>query len=332
MPALLERLAKLAERAGSSASIIEEALRRLNGSPGDTASFDRLHAAAGGAGVPAGVLASLGRGDQLPPLLRHQRPGRPAHGKSAGLCRDPPADPQAAGRRAWSSGLRIDHPDGLLNPMQYFARLQMLYAASHCLRRRKPTQPPATTESSWMCKRPSASTTSPSSNGAALPAGGEDPGAAASTCREWPVDGTVGYDFANLVNGILSISRNERYFTNLYHRVIGDSVGSGHASSTRARSWSCARRWPAKSMCSPTCSTEISMQDRRARDFTRSVLRDAIRETIACFPVYRTYIDERGNISETRPPLHRAGHRRWPSGAIATSRRRHSTSCRTFCC
>ena len=28
------------------------------------------------------------------------------------------------------------------------------------------------------------------------------------------------------------------------------------------------------------------------------MLREAIRETIACFPVYRTYIDERGNISE----------------------------------
>ena len=27
-------------------------------------------------------------------------------------------------------------------------------------------------------------------------------------------------------------------------------------------------------------------------------MRDAIRETIACFPVYRTYIDERGNITE----------------------------------
>jgi (1->4)-alpha-D-glucan 1-alpha-D-glucosylmutase len=43
---------------------------------------------------------------------------------------------------------------------------------------------------------------------------------------------------------------------------------------------------------------EISSENRRARDFTRSVLRDAIRETIACFPVYRTYIDERGNVKE----------------------------------
>ena len=44
---------------------------------------------------------------------------------------------------------------------------------------------------------------------------------------------------------------------------------------------------------------EISNQDRRARDYTRGVLREAIRETIACFPVYRTYIDERGHVSET---------------------------------
>ena len=44
---------------------------------------------------------------------------------------------------------------------------------------------------------------------------------------------------------------------------------------------------------------EISNQDRRARDFTRGVLREAIRETIACFPVYRTYIDERGNVNES---------------------------------
>jgi (1->4)-alpha-D-glucan 1-alpha-D-glucosylmutase len=42
----------------------------------------------------------------------------------------------------------------------------------------------------------------------------------------------------------------------------------------------------------------ISMHDRRARDFTRSVLRNTIREAIACFPVYRTYIDERGTVSE----------------------------------
>ena len=31
------------------------------------------------------------------------------------------------------SGLRLDHPDGLLNPSQYIMRLQRLYAASRCV-------------------------------------------------------------------------------------------------------------------------------------------------------------------------------------------------------
>ena len=77
---------------------------------------------------------------------------------------------------------------------------------------------------------------------------------------------------------------------------------------------------------------QISNQDRRARDFTLSVLREAIRETIACFPVYRTYIDERGHISES--------DRRYIQQAIdlrqAAQRlrwlRRCSTSCTAFCC
>ena len=59
----------------------------------------------------------------------------------------------------------------------------------------------------------------------------------------------------------------------------------------------------------------IAGQDRRARDFTYSVLRDAIRETIACFPVYRTYVDERGNMNER--------DRRYVLQAIARAKRRN---------
>ena len=59
----------------------------------------------------------------------------------------------------------------------------------------------------------------------------------------------------------------------------------------------------------------ISWHDRRARDFTRSVLRNAIRESIACFPVYRTYIDERGNMPEH--------DRRYIEQAIARAKRRN---------
>src|SRR6185312_8900465 len=43
---------------------------------------------------------------------------------------------------------------------------------------------------------------------------------------------------------------------------------------------------------------EICSDDRRARDFTLKTLGDSIREVIACFPVYRTYIDERGEYTQ----------------------------------
>ncbi|HZU30626.1 MAG TPA: malto-oligosyltrehalose synthase, partial [Candidatus Angelobacter sp.] len=66
----------------------------------------------------------------------------------------------------------------------------------------------------------------------------------------------------------------------------------------------------------------ISVTDRYARDFTRKALRDVIRETIACFPVYRTYIDERGGMTERdRAHIHDAivrAKRRNPDKAPAS--------------
>jgi (1->4)-alpha-D-glucan 1-alpha-D-glucosylmutase len=60
---------------------------------------------------------------------------------------------------------------------------------------------------------------------------------------------------------------------------------------------------------------EISSTDRHARDFTRHSLFETIRETIACFPVYRTYIDERGAISQA--------DRKSIETAIAAAKRRN---------
>ena len=133
---------------------------------------------------------------------------------------------------------------------------------------------------------------------------------------DWPVDGTVGYDFANLVNGIFIETRNRKSFTNLYQRFLSQ--------------WMDVETiiYQSKKLIMHTALSsevnvlthmldEISSMNRRARDFTRSVLRDAIRETIACFPVYRTYLDERGNISER--------DRGYINEAIARAKRRNSS-------
>jgi len=66
----------------------------------------------------------------------------------------------------------------------------------------------------------------------------------------------------------------------------------------------------------------ISLSDRFARDYTRKALRDVIRETIASFPVYRTYIDERGQMTDRdRTYIHEAitrAKRRNPDKAPAS--------------
>src|SRR6185369_10310609 len=107
----------------------------------------------------------------------------------------------------------------------------------------------------------------------------------------WPVDGTVGYDFTNLVNGVLIDGRQERYFSKLYDRVTGRTVNPDTIM------YESKKLVTYKALSSEVnvlthLLDRISMHDRRARDFTRSVLRNVIRESIACFPVYRTYIDE----------------------------------------
>ena len=60
----------------------------------------------------------------------------------------------------------------------------------------------------------------------------------------------------------------------------------------------------------------ISEQHRRSRDFTLESLRDALREVIACFPVYRTYIR-----TDTQHPDEQ--DERYIRSAIKTAKRRN---------
>ena len=314
IPPLLERLQKLAQDSSAVRGAIVEALRVLNGTPGDSQSFDTLH----------NLLEA-----QVYRLAFWRVSGEEINYRRffdindlVGLRMENPlvfAETHKLIRKLLGegliSGLRVDHPDGLLNPAQYFVRLQMLYAASQCLGA-DPKSPLAEAaieanihtafgQHDWMNQQALLyvlveKILGPGEN---LP-------------DNWPVDGTVGYDFANLVNGILIDHRNERPFTNLYHRVIGGSVAVDQLI------YESKKRIMHRALASEVhvltdLLSEISGQDRRARDFTHSVLRDAIRETIACFPVYRTYVDERGNVSER--------DRRYVQQAIARAKRRNET-------
>ena len=314
IPPLLERLQKLAQDSNVVRGAIVEALRVLNGTPGDSQSFDTLH----------NLLEA-----QVYRLAFWRVSGEEINYRRffdindlVGLRMENPlvfAETHKLIRKLLGegliSGLRVDHPDGLLNPAQYFVRLQMLYAASQCLGA-DPISPLAEAaieanihtafgQHDWMNQQAPLYVLVEKilEPGETLP-------------DNWPVDGTVGYDFANLVNGILIDHRNERHFTNLYHRVIGGSVAVDQLI------YESKKRIMHRALASEVhvltdLLSEISGQDRRARDFTHSVLRDAIRETIACFPVYRTYVDERGNVSERDC--------RYVQQAIARAKRRNET-------
>lgn len=217
-------------------------------------------------------------------------------------------------------GLRIDHCDGLLNPRQYMVRLQMLYAASQC----GGATPRGTLaengieldfqqafgQHDWMNQRAFLYTVVEK----ILEPAEELP-------REWPVDGTSGYDFTTLVNGLFVDRHNERSFTNIYHRFAGASQDVEGVIYNSKKLIMQASLDSEVNVLAHMLDA-ISATDRYARDFTRKSLRDVIRETIACFPVYRTYIDERGEMTERdRAYIHEAvakAKRRNPDKAPAS--------------
>ncbi len=293
-PALKQRLAELAGRSAAVRSLIAVALKQCNGAPGTSRSFDCLHRLL----------------DAQAYRLAHWRVSAEEINyrrffdinELIGVRMENPAVFAATHRmirkmlaEGCVQGLRIDHPDGLLNPPQYFMRLQMLYAASQCCGP-KPTLPVAENgieidvqtlfgQHDWMSQRPPLYVLVEK----ILQPGEELP--------HWPVDGTVGYDFCNLLNGVFIDARNERALTNLYHRFI-NGVVDVDTLIYDSKKTILDNALAGEVGVLTHILDEISNSDRRVRDFTRSSLRTAIRETIACFPVYRTYVDERGNISD----------------------------------
>ena len=295
LPELIARLSDLVRDSDGVRRYVEASVARCNGSPGRSRSYDCLH------------------------RLLEAQAYRLAHWKVSaeeinyrrffdindlvGLRMENPrvfAATHQLIRRLLAeqliSGLRIDHPDGLLNPRQYFTRLQMLYCAAHCAGpvAKPPLAPNGMEEEfqeifgrhQWAIQRPPLYVLVEKilQPGERLPA-------------EWPVDGSVGYEFAALANGLFIDPQGERPLTNLYRRFTG---GSGELEETIYSSKRLIMKssLPSEINVLTHMLAEICRTDRRARDYTQNALRDAVREIIACFPVYRTYIDERGEVSE----------------------------------
>ncbi len=178
-------------------------------------------------------------------------------------------------------GLRIDHPDGLFDPAEYLRRLQSL--APQYVVVEKILEP-----------------------GERLP-------------EEWPVQGTTGYEFLNSLNGIFVDRTRVKDFDRVYSRFIR------HSFDYKELVYRCKKLIMQVSMSSEISVLghqldRISERDRRSRDFTLNSLTGAIREIIASFPVYRTYVTEAGCPDRDRRYIElAAGRARRRNPAVSAS-------------
>jgi (1->4)-alpha-D-glucan 1-alpha-D-glucosylmutase len=246
------------------------------------------------------------------------------------------------------TGLRIDHPDGLWDPAGYFRDLQR---AAWLARNEYPSSPAPGPEGTparvpgpservavggegerdvdWEAVDPALADTWPGQNddGVALTERLPlyvvvekilEPGEPLP--NDWAVHGTVGYEFARVTTGLFVDPANQRAFDDLYARITRQG---------RRRPFS-ATAYEAKGLMLRTALASetnvlaralnrISEQSRRTRDFTLSALRNALREVITAFPVYRTYIvcDGRDVSDRDRRAIERA---------VALAKRRNPAS------
>jgi (1->4)-alpha-D-glucan 1-alpha-D-glucosylmutase len=263
------RLGRLCERSPSLQAYIDASLERLNGTVGEPASFDSLAALLEAQAYRLAYWRVAG--DEI-----NYRRFFDINDLAALRVDDPEVfeathavilELVAAGQ---VDGLRIDHPDGLYDPAQYFERLQARF--------RDPG----------------------SSDGRPLYVVAEKILASHERLpADWAVHGTTGYDFMQLVNHWLLTAQAEEPMTRAYQAFTGrrwDFEQIVLDSKRQVMRGSLA----AEVAVLTTQLDRIAQRDRHTSDLTRNGLRDAIIDTIACFPVYRTYVSSTALGDEDR--------------------------------
>ncbi|MGE5301364.1 MAG: malto-oligosyltrehalose synthase [Acidobacteriota bacterium] len=196
------------------------------------------------------------------------------------------------------TGLRVDHPDGLYNPSEYFRQLQrscflMSRLGYREFLEKKGEVPPdpdrGETEQEILKQYDELSASDPQYKpfyvvGEKILIKGE------RMPEEWPIFSTTGYVFLNSVNGIFVEAKNARAFDEIYGRFTRTKMNLQDVMYEKK-----------KLIMQVAMSSEVhtlghylnrlSEKDRHTRDFTLNSLTDAIIEVIAFFPVYRTYIN-----------------------------------------
>ena len=184
-------------------------------------------------------------------------------------------------------GFRIDHVDGLYDPGDYLARLQ---DRAHEARPDLfgPTQPLFVVVEKIL--------------------------ALDEELPDWRTHGTSGYDFLIQLNGLFVDRRNEKAFNAVWENFTRIKTPFREIA---YRSKQLILRLSMASELNVLAHqlNRFSERSRYYRDFTLNSLTQAIREIIACFPVYRTYVNEREPV--------RRRDREYIEHAVAEAKRRN---------
>ncbi|MBV8642638.1 MAG: malto-oligosyltrehalose synthase [Candidatus Eremiobacteraeota bacterium] len=126
-----------------------------------------------------------------------------------------------------------------------------------------------------------------------------------SLLARWNVDGTTGYEFMAAVTGIAVDARNEAAFDRVYRRFTGDVLPFAEVA-LHAKKAVLETSMSAELNVLAMRLDRIAQRDPHTRDFTLGALRRALVETIAAFPIYRTYVTGAALESADRTFVERA--------------------------
>lgn len=201
-------------------------------------------------------------------------------------------------RQGKVTGLRVDHADGLYNPADYLHRLQRacflqsrLALLGEPAANRPPEQGENELEENILQLYDELVEVSPQAKpffiiGEKILMKGE------RLPEEWPVYSTTGYEFANAVTGLLVDTRNAREFDTIYNRFVRERMNFAEIAYDKKKLVMQVAMAGEVNTLGHYLNT-ISEMNRHTRDFTLNSLIKALVEVIACFPVYRTYINSR---------------------------------------
>jgi (1->4)-alpha-D-glucan 1-alpha-D-glucosylmutase len=218
------------------------------------------------------------------------------------------------------NGLRIDHPDGLYDPRQYLERLQQHYLLD-CAQDVFESDPEfrglewkdleGELLEKWATRGASRGDDSRSESSTFRPLyvvvekilGPGEP-----LPEDWPIHGTSGYHFLNVINGLFLDPEGDKPLTRAYREWTG--LDDPFAEIVYQKKLL---------ILQVSLSSELQMlahqldrlaqKNRWSRDYTLNSLRYALQQIIACFPVYRSYISDTGVHDSDRKYVEQAVRR-----------------------